>query len=71
VLSKKDATVSVAQVISVIHQMEADGVKDFARLLQFIEAAAIDAERFQRILQRHGLIDRWRTFERRFLQGES
>ena len=55
---------SVAQVISLINQMG-------ARLLQFIEASATDAERFQRILQRHGLVDRWRTFERRFLQGES
>jgi len=63
--------VSVAQVTSVINQMEADGVVDYARLLQFVEAAATDAERFQRILQRHGLVDRWRTFERRFLQGES
>ena len=45
--------------------------KDYARLLQFIEAAAIDAERFQRILQRHGLVDRWRTFEWKFLQGET
>jgi hypothetical protein len=71
VLSKKDTTLNVSQVISAIHQMEADGVKDYARLLQFIEAPAIDAERFQRILQRHGLIDRWRTFARRFLQGES
>ena len=62
---------SVAQVISVINQMEADGVVDYARLLQFIEASAIDAERFQRILQRHGLVDRWRTFERRFLQSEA
>ena len=62
---------SVAQVISVINQMEADGVVDYARLLQFIEASAINAERFQRILQRHGLVDRWRTFERRFLQSEA
>lgn len=43
--------------------------KDYARLLQFIEAAAIDVERFRRILRRHGLADRWRTFELRFLQG--
>lgn len=53
---------SVAQVISLINQMEADGVVDYARLLQFVEASAIDAERFQRILQRHGLrVSRYRT----------
>ncbi|WP_337286475.1 hypothetical protein [Candidatus Methylomirabilis sp.] len=42
--------------------------KDYARLLQFIEAAAINAERFQDVVHRHGLLDRWQTFERRFLQ---
>jgi hypothetical protein len=45
--------------------------KDHARLLQFIEAAAINAERFQTLVRRHGLLDRWQTFERRFLQGPS
>lgn len=45
--------------------------KDHARLLQFIEAAAINAERFQSLVRRHGLLDRWQTFERRFLQGSS
>ncbi|MBI4318325.1 MAG: hypothetical protein HY675_07535 [Chloroflexi bacterium] len=45
--------------------------KDYARLLQFVEAAVIDVERFQSILQRHGLVERWQTFERRFLPGES
>ncbi|MDP2936061.1 MAG: hypothetical protein Q8O86_06170 [Dehalococcoidia bacterium] len=51
--------------------LETGRAKDHARLLQFIEAAAIDAERFQSILRRHGLVGRWRTFERRFLQGDS
>ena len=45
--------------------------KDHARLLQFIEAAALDAERFQALVRRHGLLDRWQTFDRRFLQGSS
>jgi hypothetical protein len=45
--------------------------KDHARLLQFIEAAAIDAGRFQAILRRHGLIEQWGAFERRFLRGAS
>ena len=45
--------------------------KDHARLLQFIEAAGINAERFQSLVRRHGLLDRWQTFERRFLQGSS
>jgi hypothetical protein len=41
--------------------------KDKARLLQFIEAGALDAARFQVIVARHGLIDRWHEFERQFL----
>ncbi len=41
--------------------------KDKARLLQFIEAGALDAKRFEAILTRHGLLDRWRLFERQFL----
>jgi len=43
--------------------------KDKARLLQFVESGAIDAERFQAILARHGLKNRWREFERAFLSG--
>ena len=42
--------------------------KDKARLLQFVEAGALDATRFQAILSRHGLVDVWRKFERQFLR---
>ncbi len=45
--------------------------KDHARLLQFIEAAAINAERFQGLVRRYGLLDRWQVFERRFLRDSS
>ena len=45
--------------------------KDHARLLQFIEAAVLDAQGFQAILQQHGLVERWHTFEQKFLRGES
>jgi hypothetical protein len=41
--------------------------KDKARLLQFVEAGALEATRFQAILERHSLVDRWRQFERQFL----
>jgi hypothetical protein len=43
--------------------------RDKARLLQFVEAGALDAPRFEAILARHGLVDAWRTFERQFLSG--
>jgi hypothetical protein len=41
--------------------------KDKARLLQFIEAGVLDAERFQAILTRHQLTDAWQRFSRQFL----
>jgi len=41
--------------------------KDKARLLQFVEAGALDGQRFQSLLARHGLVDVWRRFERQFL----
>ncbi len=43
--------------------------KDKARLLQFVESGAINAELFQIILARYGLVERWREFERTFLAG--
>ena len=41
--------------------------KDKARLLQFIEAGALDAARFQAIVGRHGLLGAWQRFEKQFL----
>lgn len=41
--------------------------KDKARLLQFIEAGALDPARFQAILPRHGLQEAWKRFEEQFL----
>jgi hypothetical protein len=37
--------------------------KDKARLAQFVEAEVLDADRFERILARHGLIEKWRRIE--------
>ena len=42
--------------------------KDKARLLQFVEAGALNPDLFQPILQRHGLLEKWRQFEHQFLQ---
>lgn len=44
--------------------------KDKARLLEFIESGALDAERFQAIIVRHGLRAAWQRFEKQFL-GDS
>jgi len=43
--------------------------KDKARLLQFIEEGALDAEKFQAILIRHQLVELWKRFEQQFLEG--
>jgi len=43
--------------------------KDKSRLLQFVEAGVLKAERFQAILARHGLVVRWQEFERTFLRA--
>jgi len=42
--------------------------KDKARLLQFIEAGALDPARFQTIVSRHGLQEAWKRFEQQFLK---
>jgi len=64
-----------AQVFTAEHlaaiALQTGRAKDHARLLQFIEAAVLDTRRFQALLQRHGLVERWQAFERKFLQGES
>ncbi len=41
--------------------------KDKARLLEFIESGALDAARFESILDRHGLAEAWQKFQRQFL----
>jgi hypothetical protein len=41
--------------------------RDKARLLQFIEADAIDKGKLREIVARHGLLERWEQFERQFL----
>jgi hypothetical protein len=42
--------------------------KDFARLLQFVEAGVLDANKLDSILKRHGLLEKWDQFGVKFLQ---
>jgi len=44
--------------------------KDKARLLQFIEAHALDRTKFEELVKRHQLVDRWRDFQQQFLNEE-
>ena len=40
--------------------------KDFARLLQFVEAGVLDANKLDAILKRHGLLEKWDQFGAKF-----
>ena len=41
--------------------------KDKARVVQFVEAGALDADRLESILSRHHLSEAWSRFERQFM----
>ena len=68
---ERDVDGTPARVFTAEHlaaiALQTGRAKDKARLLQFFEAGALDAARFRAILARHGLVDRWRQFERQFL----
>lgn len=68
---EKDVEGTPARVFTAEHlaaiALQVGRAKDKARLLQFIEAAALDDARFQAILARHGHVEAWRKFQRQFL----
>jgi hypothetical protein len=43
--------------------------KDHARIVQFIEQDAVDRKKLRILLERHGLLPKWTTFERNYLGG--
>jgi hypothetical protein len=43
--------------------------KDYLRILQFIEQRAVNMTMLQAIIERHGLTEKWKQFESRFLKG--
>lgn len=51
--------------------LETGRAKDKARLLQFVEADALDADAFESLVAGFGLSDRWQEFERTFLRDGS
>ena len=68
----KDVEGTSARVLTADHlaaiALQTGRAKDKARLLQFVEAGALDAARFQGILARHGLVASWQRFEEQFLR---
>jgi hypothetical protein len=69
---EKDVEGTPARVFTAEHiaaiALETGRAKDKARVLQFIEADALDLERLHEILARHGLGSAWQQFERQFLK---
>ena len=67
----RDVGRSLTRVFTAEHlaaiALQTGRAKDKARLLQFLEAGALDLPRFEAILARHNLTDRWRQFQRQFL----
>jgi hypothetical protein len=67
----KDVEGTPARVFTAEHlaavALQTGRAKDKARLLQFIEAGALDTARFQAVLARHGLVGAWHRFEKQFL----
>jgi hypothetical protein len=67
----KDVEGTPARVFTAEHlaavALQTGRAKDKARLLQFIEAGALDTARFQAIVARHGLVGPWQRFEKQFL----
>ena len=41
--------------------------RDHDRVSRFIEQGALDAEKFEAILSRHGLLEKWRKFQQNYL----
>jgi hypothetical protein len=68
---EKDVAGTPARVFTAEHlaaiALQTGRAKDKARLLQFVEAGALEAAQFQAILARHGLAAAWKRFEQQFL----
>jgi hypothetical protein len=67
---EKDVVGVSAQVFTAEHlaaiALQTGRAKDKTRLLQFIEAGALDLAHFQAIISRHGLQEAWQRFEKQF-----
>jgi len=47
--------------------LETGRPKDMARLVAFVEEGALDSDRFNQLLERFGLTEKWAMFEKRYL----
>jgi hypothetical protein len=63
------ARVFTAEYLAAI-ALQTGRAKDKARLLQFIEAHALDRKKFEELVERHQLGDKWRQFQKQFPSNE-
>ena len=67
-----DVEGEAARVLTAEHlaaiALQTGRANDKARLLQFIEAHALDRKKFEQLVERHGLTNKWREFQRQFLE---
>jgi len=61
------ARVLTAEYLAAV-ALQTGRAKDKARVLQFVEARALDRAIFEGLLERHQLTEKWRSFQRQFLQ---
>jgi hypothetical protein len=47
--------------------LQTGGAKDHTRIVQFLEENAVETDKLNRVLTRHGLLSIWERFERRYL----
>lgn len=61
------ARVLTAEYLAAI-ALQTGRAKDKARVLQFVEAQALGRAIFEELLERHQLTEKWRNFQRQFLE---
>ena len=66
-VESESARVLTAEYLAAV-ALQTGRAKDKARLLQFIEAHALDRKKFEQLVERHGLTNKWREFQRQFLE---
>jgi hypothetical protein len=43
--------------------------KDYIRIVQFVDQEAVDRDKLQNVLERHGLTSKWQQFKSKYLEG--
>jgi hypothetical protein len=52
----------------VVIALQTGRAKDYARIVQFLDQAAVDTDKLNQILMRHSLLSKWERFKRKYLE---